>query len=159
MHPHENLITQFYSSFQQRDYQGMIACYHPDIQFSDPVFTTLKGKEPGAMWHMLCEAGQDLQLAFSNIQADEQQGQAHWEATYTFSATGRQVHNVLDAHFEFVEGRIIKHHDTFDLWRWTRMALGPMGVVLGWSPLVQNKVRQTARRNLQKFMQRHPEYQ
>ena len=61
MHPNAQLIEQFYSSFSQRNYAAMIACYAPAIQFSDAVFT-LNGKRAGAMWHMLCESGKDLEI-------------------------------------------------------------------------------------------------
>lgn len=156
---HIQLIHQFYSSFQRKDYAGMIACYHPLIEFSDPVFTDLKGKEAGAMWHMLIERGADLTLEFSNVQAQGNTGSAHWEADYTFSASKRPVHNVIDATFTFQDGKIIRHRDSFDLWRWSRMALGTTGVLLGWTPVVQQRVRATAMKGLRAFIAKHPEYQ
>lgn len=154
----KTLIETFYSAFQQRDHAGMNACYHENVHFSDPVFTGLIGAEAHAMWHMLCERGHDLQVVFNNVQANETHGQAHWEATYTFS-TGRLVHNIIDAQFEFQDGKIIRHQDHFDLWRWTRMALGLSGILLGWTPMVQTRVRETGMKSLQKFMAEHPEYQ
>lgn len=156
--PHAQLIEQFYSSFQRKDYAGMIACYHPQVQFSDPVFTDLRGKQAGAMWHMLVERGRDLTLEFRDVSASGDTGKAHWEAKYTFN-TGRKVLNIIDASFEFRDGKIIRHRDSFDLWRWTRMALGTTGVLLGWSPIVQNKVRATGRAGLDAFIAKHPEYQ
>jgi ketosteroid isomerase-like protein len=158
MTTNQELITKFYTAFQQRDHAGMIACYHPEIHFSDPVFTDLHGNQAKAMWHMLCERGQDLQVVFRDLWADERNGRAHWEVTYTFS-TGRKVHNVIDAAFEFQDGLIIRHQDSFDLWRWTRMALGPMGLFLGWSSVVQNRVRETAVKSLNAFIANHSEYQ
>lgn len=111
------------------------------------------------MWHMLCEAGTDLQITHSNVQADDANGGAHWEARYTFSRTGRPVHNILDAEFHFRDGEIIWHRDHFDFYRWARMALGPTGTLLGWTPMVHNQVRKTAAANLEKFIAAHPEYQ
>ena len=158
MPEHLALINQFYQSFQQRDYEGMIACYHDEVHFSDPVFTDLKGSQAKAMWHMLCERGKDLQVVYGGVEANNATGRANWEATYTF-ATGRKVHNVIAAAFTFKDGLIYKHQDSFDLWQWTRMALGPTGTLLGWSPPIQNKVRQTALKGLQTFIEKHPEYQ
>ncbi len=155
---HIDLIEEFYKAFQQRDYDAMNACYHPDIHFSDPVFPDLRGEQAKAMWHMLCERGTDLVVVYSNIQTNNATGQAHWEATYTFSKAGRKVHNTVDAKFRFQDGKIIRHQDDFDLWRWTRMALGSTGVLLGWSPFLQNKVRATATRGLRAFIRKHPEY-
>ena len=97
-----------------------------------------------------------MTLQFRDVRAQGNQGQAHWEATYTFSTTGRKVHNIIDATFGFQDGKIIRHNDQFDLWRWTRMALGISGVLLGWSPVVQKKVRETAQHGLQIFIANTP---
>src|SRR2546428_315663 len=78
-------------------------------------------------------------------QADDASGQAQWEARYTFSSTGRKVHNVMEAEFQFQGGRIAVHHDHFRFWRWSSQALGTAGLLLGWTPMVHNKVRATAR--------------
>jgi ketosteroid isomerase-like protein len=151
-------IETFYTAFQQRDHAAMIACYHPDIHFSDPVFTNLRGNRAKAMWHMLCERGTDLQVTFNNVVANGRSATAHWEATYTFSG-GRPVHNIIDAQFQIQDDLIINHQDTFDLYHWTRMALGPTGTFLGWTPMIKNKVRETAVAGLNKFITNHPEYQ
>lgn len=158
MHPNETCLERFYSSFRRRDHAGMLECYAPDIVFSDPVFV-LKGKRVGAMWQMLCEAAPDLEIVFREIQADEGRGTARWEARYRFSSTGRNVHNVIEAEFIFRDGAIVHHRDRFDFWRWSRMALGPVGLILGWSPWLQNRVRGIASRNLERFIRSHPSYQ
>lgn len=143
-HPNAKLIKDFYAYFAQRDAEGMASCYADDVRFSDPVFTNLQGEEARNMWRMLVERGADLVVSSSGIEADDTTGRARWEATYTFSATGKQVHNIIDARFELRDGKIVVHQDTFDLYRWTRMALGMPGILLGWSGLVQNKVRTQA---------------
>lgn len=158
MHKNQQLVTQFYQAFQQKNYQEMIACYHPNIHFRDEVFD-LHGKSAGAMWHMLCERGKDLALNFSDVSANDAKGKAHWEANYTFSLSGRKVHNVIDASFQFQDGKIINHVDVFDFWKWTRMALGPTGLFLGWTPLLRKKVAATANKSLKDFIVAHPEYQ
>ena len=136
----------------------MNACYHPEVRFSDPAFGNLHGRQAMAMWHMLCERGEDLQVTFRDVMATQNRGQAHWEAIYTFS-TGRKVHNRIEASFIFANGKVVQHADQFDLWRWTRMALGLPGVLAGWTPMLQKKVRETAVTQLNKFITEHPEYQ
>jgi len=130
----------------------MQSCYHDEATFSDPVFQNLNAKEVKAMWHMLVTSGKDLVLQFSNVQASATNGSCHWEAFYTFSKTGKKVHNIIEARFEFKDGKIFRHTDSFDLWRWGRMALGLSGLLLGWSSVLQNKVRSMAKANLTKFM-------
>ena len=70
----------------------------------------------------------------------------------------RLVHNSVEASFRFQDGKILQHVDEFDLWRWTRMALGMTGILIGWSKPAQNRVRKTAANGLLRFMEEHPEY-
>ena len=153
MHPNAELVETFYRCFADRDAAGMAACYHPEAHFTDPVFD-LRGEEVGAMWAMLCERGEDLVVEHGGIEADDLRGRAHWDATYTFAATGRRVRNSIDARFEFRDGRIIRHVDSFDFWRWSRQALGPPGLVLGWSGFLRGKVGRTAAESLRRFIAR-----
>jgi ketosteroid isomerase-like protein len=154
MNANEETIRRFYTAFQKRDAAGMVACYAPDVQFSDPVFTDLKGERAGAMWKMLCERGKDLKIEFRDVRADGAGGSAHWEAWYSFSATGRKVHNIIDAAFEFRDGKIAKHTDRFDLHRWAGLALGLPGRLLGWTPMLQNKVRAMAAKGLDDYLEK-----
>ena len=111
------------------------------------------------MWHMLCEQGADLQVEVRDIQTDDASGSAHWEARYTFSPTGRAVHNRIAASFRFEDGLIVEHTDRFDLWAWARQALGPIGWFTGWSSLAKDKIREAGAIQLDRFLEAHPEYQ
>ncbi len=157
---HTETITRFYEAFNKLDYATMNDCYAEEVTFTDAVFKNLNGKQTRAMWHMLCTRAKDFSLSFSDVKAQGQTGSCHWEPKYLFSSTGRSVHNIIDAQFQFNEsGKIVQHQDSFNLYRWAKMALGPMGYLLGWTPMVQNRVRKTAFTNLQSFIQKHPEYQ
>lgn len=151
MHPNAALIERFYTAFQAKDAEAMAACYAPDVVFSDPVFTDLRGPLAGDMWRMLCARGKDLTLEFSGVRADDREGAAHWEARYTFSQTGKKVHNVIDARFTFRDGLIVEHVDRFDLYRWMSQAMGLAGVALGWLPPVQGALRKKAREGLDQW--------
>jgi ketosteroid isomerase-like protein len=146
------LIARFYEAFARRDAAAMHACYAPDVHFSDPVFPDLSGEAARGMWSMLCAAGKDLKIVSSGIDADGTRGKAHWEAWYTFGRTGRQVHNVIDAEFELKDGLIVRHVDRFDFWRWSRQALGPAGMFLGWTPFFRNAIRRSAGSGLAKYL-------
>ena len=151
MHAHAQLIETFYAAFSKRDAEAMASCYHPEVRFSDPVFPDLRGPRAGNMWRMLCERATTLKIEYSGISADDKTGKAHWEARYDFTATGRKVHNIIDATFDFADGKIIRHVDSFDLWRWAGMALGAKGKLLGWAPFVQNAIRKQAAKGLDAF--------
>lgn len=156
-----SLINKFYTSFQKKDFKSMQACYHPEIEFSDNVFLWLKGNKAKAMWHMLLTAGADPKepvVTFGDVEANESKGSCHWEAVYTFSLTGRKVHNKIEAQFIFKDGLIIRHIDTFPFWRWTRMAFGLTGTLMGWSSFFKGKIRKGIGERLEKFIAGNPEY-
>jgi hypothetical protein len=148
----EKLLKDFYTCFKNRDAAGMARCYHPQIEFSDPVFPNLKGNEVGAMWSMLIARGKETQITFGEIIANETEGSCKWEAIYPYGPKRRRVHNVVTSHFRFQDGKIIKQTDRFDLWKWLSMALGPSGTLLGWSGLLKNKVRALAARSLKDYL-------
>jgi ketosteroid isomerase-like protein len=151
INPMKGLIEKFYKAFQNKDAQTMISCYHEDVVFNDPVFGELKGNDARAMWTMLCRNAEDLRIELSNISASLKKGSAHWEAWYSFSKTGRKVHNVVDANFEFKDSKIIKHADSFNMHKWASQALGFKGWLLGGTNFLKEKIRQQARNSLIEF--------
>jgi ketosteroid isomerase-like protein len=153
-------INRFYNAFALLDAETMATCYADNVQFQDEAFT-LNGKaETMAMWNMLVsttkskpESKQAWNLVVSGVQADANKGQAHWDASYLFSSTGRKVLNKIDAEFTFNDaGLIATHRDRFNVWTWSRQALGMPGLLLGWTPFFHNKIRTTAMGNLAKYV-------
>ncbi len=150
MHPNAQLLTAFYEGFARQDPVPMVKVYAPDAAFSDPAFPNLRGAEIGDMWTMLTGRAKGFSLTFRDVQADDTKGSAHWEAKYLFQG-GRPVHNIIDATFDFRDGLVTRHVDHFDLWRWSRQAVGLPGVLLGWSGFLKNKVQGQAAKGLAEF--------
>jgi ketosteroid isomerase-like protein len=144
------LIKRLYAALDRKDGEAMAACYAPDATFRDPVFT-LAGSDVGDMWRMLTARAKDLRCEATDVEADALTGSARWVAHYTYSGTGRNVVNRIGAQFRFADGAIAEHVDTFDLWRWSAQALGAPGLLLGWTPMVRNKIRRQAAATLAKF--------
>ena len=146
-------IEQFYQAFAKGDAAGMISCYHDDVEFEDPAFGKLKGDQAKAMWQMLLNRAKgNLAIEYSEITADESTGQAKWIARYPFGPKKRSVVNRISASFVFQDGKIIKHTDVFDLWRWSQQALGLSGYLLGWAPFFAKKIQKTTNKQLADFM-------
>lgn len=147
------LIENFYMAFKNLDSETMASCYHKDIVFKDPAFGVLKGAKAKNMWRMLCQnqKGKDFKISFSNITFKDVTGTAQWEAHYTFSKTGRKVHNKIFAEFEFKDGEIIKHTDNFNLYRWSQQAFGLTGYLIGWTPFFRKKLQAQTNAMLSKY--------
>lgn len=162
MNQNEQTLTKFYTAFAALDADTMANCYAENATFDDPAFALRGRQEVAGMWRMLCAATQakgraDWRLVFSDIEAGDSTGRAHWEAHYRFMASGRLVDNSIDAEFTFTpDGLIATHKDTFNFWRWSVQALGVPGFVLGWTKWFQRQVRQQTRAKLEQFLAKHP---
>ena len=145
-------IRRLYEALDRHDGETMAACYRADASFRDPAFGELDGERAGAMWRMLTSRAEDLDVELESHEADERTGRAHWIARYTFTTTGRKVVNDVRAEFRFDdEGRIAEHIDRFSFWAWSRQALGPLGLALGWTPILPLLTRRRAHADLDRF--------
>ena len=152
----KELIQAFYSAFSNGDAQGMIACYHDDIVFTDPAFGRLEGDRAKFMWKMLLSNTEsELAIRFGEITANDLEGSARWGATYLFGPKKRHVINMVHAHFRFQDGKMIEHTDRFSFWKWSRRALGISGWFLGWSGYLRKKVQATTTQRLAVYMKRN----
>jgi ketosteroid isomerase-like protein len=148
----EATVRKLYEALDAHDGEAMASCYAPDASFSDPVFPDLTGTQAGDMWRMLTSRATDLEVELPEAKADEEAGAARWIATYTFGATGRRVVNRVRSDFRFDgQGLIAEQNDDFSFWAWSRQALGPVGMALGWTPLLRSKVRSNAATELARF--------
>jgi hypothetical protein len=148
----EATIRKLYAGLGAHDGAAMAACYAPDAHFSDPVFPDLTGGQVGDMWRMLTSRATDLEVELPEAKADAEAGAARWIATYTFGATGRKVVNRVRSDFKFDEsGLISEQRDDFPFWKWSRQALGPAGLALGWTPVLRSKVQANAAAELARF--------
>lgn len=154
MNTNEQLIHHFYTSFQQKNVQSMQDCYAENATFSDAVFRNLNAAEVKSMWAMLIKSGKDMRVEFKNIEENEKGVTAEWDAWYTFSKTGKKVHNHVIASFLIEDGKIVKHTDYFNFYRWASQALGLTGILLGWTGFLKNKIAATAKKNLEGFMEK-----
>jgi len=150
-----NIIETFYNAFQQKDYKTMQQCYHADAVFTDEVFVNLNAAQVKAMWHMLIGSGKDLQLVYKNVEVNDHAASANWIATYTFSLTQRKVVNDIQATFELKDGLIYRHTDRFNFYKWSSMAFGTKGILLGWLPFFRKKIQEVSMQKLEAFMKKN----
>lgn len=148
-------LELFYQAFHNRDASSMNALYDAEAVFRDPVFGQLNSDEAKAMWRMLLgNAGEDFQVEFKILRESENEGVVHWEARYILQSTGRKVHNRVRSHFQLHDGKILSQRDSFSFWRWSRQAFGPLGLFLGFTPVLQSKVRKEVRKRLELFIKK-----
>jgi ketosteroid isomerase-like protein len=152
-----NTIEQFYEAFHHLDAEKMVNLYHPDIEFEDPAFGKLKGERAKNMWRMLCRSqkGKDFRISYTISHFEYEKAHANWEAFYTFSQTGRKVHNRISASFILKDGLIIKHVDDFNLYAWSKQAMGLKGFLLGNTSFFKKKLHQQTNKLLDDFERKY----
>ena len=151
----KEIIIAFYKAFSNGKALEMVSHYHPDIVFEDPAFGQLKGEEAKAMWKMLIERSKgNIKITFSDVKTVGDSGSVNWQAVYIFGPEKRKVVNKISATFEFKDGKIIRHTDRFDVWKWAGQALGWKGWLLGWTPLMKTQIQKQSRALLRKYMEK-----
>ena len=151
-------IDKFYNAFARLDTECMATCYHDQVHFEDPAFGVLVGERARNMWRMLCQNQTESSffVEHKSVEVTGNEGTAIWEAHYTFSQTGRKVHNIISAKFKFQDGKIIEHIDEFDLYRWSKQALGLPGYLIGWTPMFKKKLNSRTNGMLDQFEKEQP---
>ena len=154
MNSNKELINNFYSAFQQLDFQGMASCYDENIIFYDPLFGLLSDREVNSMWEMICTTAVDFSLTYGNIlELDDAYCTCDWISSATFPGTNRRVVNKVRANMRFSEGKIIEHSDAFSIHQWSKQAMGLSGELLGWNSFFQRGIKNRAKKNLNQFLQ------
>ena len=145
------VAERFYEAFMVRDHYTMGLLYAEHATFSDPVFPLLNAMGTRLMWHMLLSRAEDLGVEAKILEDGATRARVDWVAYYTFSGTGRPVVNRIHTEMAISAGKIVRQVDSFSLWRWSGQALGARGLLLGWTPMVKNKIRAQAARALRQF--------
>ena len=151
------VIKRFYTAFSKADAETMGEQYDENATFVDPAFGELKGIEVKKMWEMLLSKNNNKpQIEFFNIESKEDKGTAEWRATYFYGPKKRKVVNHIKSSFNFYDGKIINQIDHFNLWKWTRQALGLSGYLLGWSSFMKKKIQAQTNKLLRKYINDNP---
>jgi hypothetical protein len=153
--PVEKVANNFYLAFQLKNANRMIECYHQELQFEDPAFGKLSYAQACGMWKMLCESAKDLSIEYSILKSEDNYVEVRWIAEYSFSKTGKFVHNEIIAQLTFKDGKIIQHTDNFDLFKWAKQAMGLQGWLIGSTPFFRKKLQQQTNYQLAKYMQKN----
>jgi ketosteroid isomerase-like protein len=154
MHSNSEVITRLFTALQRHDHQAMAACYDDDATFKDIAFEISGRKRIHAMWHMICDG--DIRARFDIVEVDDRSAVVKVVDDYTFRASGRKVHNVIESRFRLRNGSIVDQQDACDAQEWAGMALGGVsGFLAGRLEFLR---RAKAGKTLDAFIAKHAEY-
>ncbi len=153
MNDPEAIVAGFYQAFEHLDAEKMASYYLQDSSFHDPAFGSLNGTQAQDMWRMLIKRSRDLKVEFGIESSDGNTVITNWKATYTFGSTGRRVHNKVRSTIEVREQKISNHRDEFNLYTWSRQALGLTGFLIGWTQFFRKNLQGKTNKMLAKFQE------
>lgn len=147
------IADNFYTAFSNHNSSEMIKLYHDDVIFTDPAFGMLQGIRAKKMWEMLlANSKSDLNIQYEILDSSNEHATVSWIAKYKFGSQKRLVENHVIASLKVKQGKIVEHHDTFNIWKWSSQALGLSGRLLGWTGFMKKKVQQKTNRALDIYM-------
>jgi hypothetical protein len=151
-------IYHLYNCLQDRNIDGMLSCYHPNVVFHDPVFGELKRERLFYMWRMLLSRmGSNAKIEIQNVYALNKKATCSWSADYEYGRSKKKIHNEINSNFKFEGNRIISQSDSFDLYKWSKQANGLVGFLFGWTPTMQNMIVKQSNQFLDYYISKHPE--
>ena len=101
---------------------------------------------------LLSRSDGNIKIHFSIVDVNDQQGKVEWVAEYFYGKKKRKVVNKVSSTLLIDDGKIIQHTDSFDLWSWTRQALGLPGYLLGWTSFMRNKIQGMTKVRLDEYL-------
>jgi hypothetical protein len=105
------------------------------------------------MWHMLLsKKGAAPTINYTVLHETDSQGTVQWIASYHYGVKKRPVVNKVTATFVLLNGKILQHTDHFDLWNWSKQALGISGYLLGWSDFFKSKIQKKTNQMLDHYI-------
>ena len=140
----KEIAIKFYDAFASADVETLKKLYDEKLIFNDEIFVGLSYEETIKMWSSLLIGNKDMSIKYTIKEYSENKVKVEWIADYLFSASRRKVRNVIIANMEIENGKIIKHTDEFNFYKWSKMALGTLGLLLVWTSFFRNKVRKGA---------------
>ncbi len=147
--PPDVVVRRFFDAWSRRDTAALTAALHPQVSFSDPLFTDVRGVRVALMWTNRLSESEDLMVAHEILFADERKAQVRWQAQYILGAR-KVAHEGLST-LSLWDNLIVRQVDEYDFLLWARQAYGPIGWLLGATEGYQAACQRRARKDLERF--------
>ena len=145
MHDHTQLIDSFFNAFSQRDYNTMKSLAKSTLVYYDPLYGYLNDGDVFLMWES--RYGQkDFSLTYTCIK-DEGDGYftVKIEVVYFNKKTITQQ---IKAFIRVENDLISECSHAFSVHQLCKQEYGLLGHLLGWNRLIQQRIKNDARREL-----------
>jgi hypothetical protein len=151
-------IETYFDAFSKGDYRTMRSLCDPKITFNDPVYTSLQGKSVFALHHFMAERRICPTITIRSISEKGNRVKVKWTNEYEYATYKTHISIDVRSIFHFEHTSIISQTDQYNLWKWSKMALGFTGTYLGWTPMFRSTLRRSSQQSLATFIQKHPQY-
>ena len=145
MHDHSNLIDSFFKAFSERDFNTMKSLTKSSIVYYDPLYGYLNDEDVILMWES--RYGQkDFTLNYHDLK-DEGDGYFTLKIDVTYFRK-KMIRQPMKAYFKIENGFIAEYSHGFSVHQLCKQEYGLIGNLLGWNRLIQQRIKNDARREL-----------
>ncbi len=145
MQDHLKLIDSFFKAFSERDFNTMKSLTKSSIVYYDPLYGYLNDEDVFLMWESRYSKN-GFTLIYQDIK-DEGDGYftLKIDVTYFRKKMNRQQ---MKAYFKIENGFIAEYSHGFSVHQLCKQEYGLFGNLLGWNRLIQQRIKNDARREL-----------
>ena len=149
-----HLLSEFFNSFKERDFNKMKECYSSDIAYFDPIYNILKGNEILMMWKLRYAELNSFNLDWKNIlDAGDGYYTVEYSIRYNSSNTGKSIIENRKAYLRIIGNEITEHSDGFSMHALCKQEFGFSGWLIGWNRMYQNRIKLNERKRLLSLLQ------
>jgi hypothetical protein len=151
LHPNVVLLERFYTGIQNSDIAAIRTCYAPNVVLLRPGLWRATRRQDGSdVGHVI----QPRRAPADHLQRPIRR-RLHRLGTLGSPLRVRQdrAPGPQPDHLRISlrRARVAEHRDSFRVYRWAAMAIGPVGRLAGWTPLLRSALHKETVRLLDRF--------
>lgn len=145
MHDHSKLIESFFKAFSELDFNTMKTLAKSSIVYYDPLYGYLNDADVFLMWES--RYGQDgFSLKYTDAK-DEGDGYFTVKIEVVYLQK-KAISQQMKAFIRIENGLISEYSHGFSVHQLCKQEYGLIGILLGWNRLIQQRIKNDARREL-----------
>ena len=145
MHDHSKLIDSFFKAFSERDFNTMKSLAKSSIVYYDPLYGYLNEEDVFLMWESRYSQ-KDFTLNYRDI---KDEGDGYFTLKIEVDYVHKKIiHQEMKAYFKIENGFIAEYSHGFSVHQLCKQEYGLIGNLLGWNRLIQQRIKNDARREL-----------
>jgi hypothetical protein len=132
-------LKNYVKALIKKESHALADCYSEEANFFDPIFDNLDKENLVKYWELRFTTYKDLKILVLASELYEHSASIKWFISY--KQKNKKIRYSMVSILEIRNGKIIKQFDHFHFWKMAMQAYGFMGFFLGWTKLMNARVK------------------